>query len=293
MNIIEIPVDIKKVDQKNKDSEVIGAVISCRKTAEELVKEERYIDALERTVEALRTLREFSDYTNIEFRALLTALLFDLCELHFQLKDYKQCEKELETLFKVLENLIKQDVDRFGRYHVLAMELSTRILRSRKKAMELLIKQQINAGALYDKVNAGVSTATDKLIDTLRNVAELLAATGDYQAALKFYSEAIKMSKKRAGKVTEKEIRMTIDMARIMLRISKMRPRAKRLLEAVIPHAIALGTIGLEEDILALIEIVDNQENIESGWKLFLHKVQTQAKAGISKLKKGKNTNKS
>lgn len=257
--------------------------MSCRKTAAELVAENRHIDAMERTVEGLRTLREFSTYSDHEFRALLVGLLFDLSEIHFQLKDYKQSEKELETLFKVLENLIKEDADRFGKYHVLAMELSTRILRSRKKTLELLVKQQINAGALYDKVNSGVSAATDRLIDSLRNVGELLASTGDYRAALKFYSEAIKLSKKRAGKVTRREVKMTIEMAKIMMRVSQMRPRAKRLLEAVLPHAIALETIELEEDILALIEIIDTDSRNESTWKAFLHKVQKQSKKLINK----------
>lgn len=281
--MIEIPVDLKKIDKKTKDHEIAEAVMSCRKTAAELVAENRHIDAMERTVEGLRTLREFSSYSDHEFRALLVGLLFDLSEIHFQLKDYKQSEKELETLFKVLENLIKEDADRFGKYHVLAMELSTRILRSRKKTLELLVKQQINAGALYDKVNSGVSAATDRLIDSLRNVGELLASTGDYRAALKFYSEAIKLSKKRAGKVTRREVKMTIEMAKIMMRVSQMRPRAKRLLEAVLPHAIALETIELEEDILALIEIIDTDSRNESTWKAFLHKVQKQSRKLINK----------
>ena len=194
-------------------------------------------------------------------------------------------------LFKVLENLIKEDAERFGKYHILAMELSTRILRSRKKTMELLVKQQINAGVLYDKVNAGVSAATDRLIESLRNVGELLASTGDYRAALKFYSEAIKLSKKRAGKVTRREVKMTIEMAKIMMRLNQMSPRARRLLEAVLPHAIALETIELEEDILALIEIIDTDNRNETGWKAFLHKVQKEAKSRISRIKKDKTEN--
>ncbi len=281
--MIDIPVDLKKINKKTRDHEIVDAVLTCRKTAESLVAENRYMDAMERTVEGLRTLRDFSNYTDHEFRALLVGLLFDLSEIHFQLKDYKQSEKELETLFKVLENLIKEDAERFGKYHILAMELSTRILRSRKKTLELLVKQQINAGVLYDKVNAGVSAATDRLIDSLRNVGELLASTGDYRAALKFYSEAIKLSKKRTGKVTRREVKMTIEMAKIMMRLSQMRPRAKRLLEAVLPHSIALETIELEEDILALIEIIETDSRNESTWKTFLHKVQKEAKSRIFK----------
>lgn len=286
--MIEIPIDLKKVDKNPKDREIAEAVMQSRKTVARLMEEQRLMDAVERTVEAMRMLREYSSYSDHEFRALLAGLLFDLAEIHFQLKDYKQSEKELDTLFKVLENLLKEDADRFGKYHVLAMELSTRILRSRKKAMELLVKQQINAGTLYDKVNSGVSAATDRLIESLRNVGELLASGGDYRAALKFYSEAIKLSKKRTGKVTEKEIGMTIEMAKVMMRISRMRDRAKRLLEAVLPHSIRMGAIRLEEDILALMEIIEADSRNESSWKNFIHKVMKDAKNRFSKDSKTK-----
>lgn len=284
MTFIEIPLDFSKVEKGSKDSEIISEVIGCRTTARDLVKEERYIDALERIVEGLRIMREYTDFESREFRALLVTLLFDLSEVHFALKDYRQSEKELEVLFRVLEALIKEDAERFGRYHVLAMELSTRILRSRKKTLDLLVKQQLNAEALYDKVNAGVSAATDKLVDSLRNVGELLASTGDYRGAMKFYTEAIRLSKKRSGRVNRKEVKMTVEMAKIMMRVRSMRPRARRLLNAILPHAIALETIELEEDILALIQMIDDDFEHETGWKTFFHKIQKGVK-GLTKRK--------
>ncbi len=289
MSPLEINIELKKIDKKNGDRAIMEECLASRNTAHELMAESRFTDALERVVASLRTLREFSDFDNIEFRSLLMALLFDLAEVHFSLKDYKQSEKELEILFKVLDNLIKEDNERFAKYHILAMELSTRILRSRKKAMDLLVKQQINTGALYEKVNAGVAAATDKLVDSLRNAGQLLASAGDYKAAMKFYAEAIKFSKKRAGKVTRKEVKMTIEMAEIMMRIRHMRPRAKRLLNAILPHAIALETIELEEDILALVEVIDADVLHEAKWKTFLHKLSVSAKSKFKKNSDSKN----
>lgn len=286
MKQIEIPVNLESFDKNSKEKAILQEAMACRATAEQLIAEERYMDAMERTVAALKTMREFNDFDNVEFRALLVALLFDLSEIHFSLKNYKQSEKELEILFKVLDNLIKLDESRFGKFHILAMELSTRILRSRKKALDLLVKQQINAGMLYEKVNAGVVAATDKLVDSLRNVGELLASTGDLKAALKFYAEAIKYSKKRTGKVTRKEIKMTIEMAEIMMRIHSMRPRARRLLNAVLPHAISQETIELERDILALIEVIDANIEKEPSWKTFMHKISTTAKSKLKKAEK-------
>lgn len=273
MTLIDIPLDLSKIGQNKVDAEIINASCSCRKTARDLTTEERYMDALERTIEALRTLRDFSDFENTEFRALLVALLFDLSEIHFALKDYRQSEKDLEMLFKVLDRLMHEDQERFGSVHIMAMELSTRTLRSRKKALDLLAKQQIHTGALYEKVNSGVVAATEKLVESLRKLAQLLASSGEYRGAMKFYAEAIKYSKKRTGRVTRREVKMTIEMAEIMMRIRQMRPRAKRLLNAILPHAVTLGTIELEEDILALIEIIDHDIMAEPKWKAFLHRL--------------------
>lgn len=283
--MLEIALNLEGQNFLPADKEIIDNIVSNRATAATLFDEGRNMDALERTLAALRQLREFSDYDNPEFRALLIGLLFDLAEIHFVLKDYKQSEKETETIFKVLANQIKEDPDRFGPLHILAMELSTRIMRSRKKAMELLVKHQLNAGVLYDKVSSGISAATDKLVDSLKNVGQLLASTGDYRGAMKFYAEAIKISKKRSGRVTRKEIKMTIEMAEIMMRIPKMLPRARRLLTAILPHAIAMETIELEEDILALTEMIDSRAEGESRWKLFMHKITSVAK-GISRKNK-------
>ncbi|MDE7159740.1 MAG: hypothetical protein K2O24_02680 [Muribaculaceae bacterium] len=285
MTINDLDLNLEKIDRKSPDFDIITSVLEMRRNASELLEQHRYMDALERIVAAMRELREFSDFENTEFRALLIALLFDLAEVHYELKDYRQSEKEIDVIFRVLETLVKEDPDRFGHYHVLAMELSTRILRSRKKAMEMLVKQQLNTGMLYEKVNSGVAAATDKLVDSLRNEAQLLASAGDYKAAMKFYAEAIKLSKKRAGKVNRKEIKMTVEMAEIMMRVKSMRPRARRLLNAVLPHAISLELIEMEEDILALIEMIDNEVENEPRWKMFMHRLTDTARRRFSRHK--------
>lgn len=286
MGLISHQIDLSKSKLSQEDNAVLSNAMSARATAAELFEQGKFMDAFERVISAMRTMREFSNYDNHEFRHVLAVLLFDLSEIHFALKDYKQSEKELEILFKVLDSLLKEDSSIYGHYHILAMELSTRILRSRKKVMDMLVKQQINADQLYEKVNSGVVAATDKLVESLRKVGQLLAASGDYRAALKFYAEAIKFSKRRTGRVSRREVKLTIEMAEIMMRLKPMRPRAKRLLAAILPHAIALETIELEEEILALTEIIDNELEQASKWKNFLHKLSLSSKKEKEKEKK-------
>ena len=151
------------------------------------------------------------------------------------------------------------------------MELAARIIRSRKKAIETLIKEKLNTEALYEKVNAGISSATDRLVESLRKVGELMAASGAYKEALKFYAEAVKFSKDRSGKVGRLEIALTIEMAEVMSRVKSMRQRARRLLAAVLPHAIALEIVELEEQIISLMEMIDKPEEQTPRWKTFLN----------------------
>lgn len=272
MLLTELP--LSSAEKRDSDAyRVLKDVEGIRKVAAQLADEERYRDALERIVEGLKTLRAHPDYESDSFRVAFVALLFDLAEIHYTLKDYRQSEKELDILFKVLGILVKKDAERYGHLHITAMDLSTRILRSRRKAMDMLVRQQMHTAALYEKVNSGMAAATDRLVDSLRKVAELLSASGDYRAALKFYSEAIKYSKRRSGRITRKEVKMSMEMAEIMMRVRAMRPRAKRLLEVLLPHAIALGTIELEEDILALIEVIDADIEREPIWKGFMHRL--------------------
>lgn len=284
MTLEDIKFDVKKLSDAEK--ELLKKGQSLREEAQTLYREEKYEDALDKEVEALRVLREAPDFSSIPFKHALAILLFDLAEIHFKLKDYKQSEKEVEVLFKVLEQLLKEDAEKFGEIHVLAMELSTRILRSRKKTLELLAKQQINTGVLYEKVNAGVAAATDKLVESLRKGAEMMAQTGDYRGAVRFYMEAIKLAKKRTGRVTRREVRMTIDMAKVMMHSRTESQRAKRLLAAVLQHAVALESLDLEQEILQIIEKIDSEANHESSWRTFMEKVQHTAKSTLRRVRK-------
>lgn len=266
MNQIDVHIRMEAFGKDSQEAEVLANVVAARLEISRLIEDEKYMEALERTISALQRLKDFSDHDNEEFKALLVALIFDLVEIHYELKDFKRSEKELDALFKVLDPLVVRTPDRFGRLNILAMELSTRILRSKKKTIDMLARQQMHVDSLTEKVNAGISSATDRLVDSLCNVGRLLASSGDYREAMKFFSEAIRISKKRTGKVNKKEIKMTVEMAEIMIRVKSMRPRAERLLDAVLPYAISLGETELEQQIHTLKEMIKLQESMKVSW---------------------------
>ncbi len=59
---------------------------------------------------------------------------------------------------------------------------------------------------------------------------------------------------------------MTVEMAEIMIRVKSMRPRAERLIDAVLPHAIALGETELEQQMQVLKEMIKIQESMKVSW---------------------------
>lgn len=274
MTLVNLPLNLENLQDGSAEKEAIIEAQKLRDDAAKCYEAEEYDKSMDSIVEALRKMREAEEYTNTEFRAMLATLLFDLAEIHFALKDYKQSEKELDVLFRVLDNLLKEDQERFGSWHVMALELSTRILRTRKKTLDLLAKQQINTGMLYEKVNTGVAAATDKLVDSLRKSAQMYASTGDYRGAVRIYVEAIRLAKKRAGKVTRREVAMTVEMAKAMMHSRSEKDRAKRLLNAVLPHAVALETVELEQEILALLQQIDENYMHDPKWRTFLDKIR-------------------
>ena len=102
----------------------------------------------------------------------------------------------------------------------------------------------------------------------------MMASTGDYKGAVKFYMEAIKLSKKRAGRVTRREVAMTIEVARLLMRSRAQIDRARRLLNAVLPHAVALEIVELEQEILNLLDNLEANVMHDSAWRQFLAKMQ-------------------
>lgn len=68
-------------------------------------------------------------------------------------------------------------------------------------------------------------------------------------------------------------------MAEVMMRQRTLLPRAKRLLNAILPHAEQLKDSALVQQIKSLIDVTDASEEPETKWRLFLHKVINGAKS--------------
>ena len=177
MTQVDIPLDLKKFDKNSKELEIFNEALAARATAFEMTVEERYIDAIERTVSALKTMREFPDFDDREFRSLLVALLFDLAEIHFAPQGLQAERKGAgDALQRCAGNAPERGFrpvrtvphPRNGTLHP--------DIPLAEEGPRHAVKQQINTGQLYEKVNSGVVAATDKLVDSLRKTGQLLSS---------------------------------------------------------------------------------------------------------------------
>ena len=82
MTQIEHTINLQAPGLTPKDVEILKNAITTRDEAGKYILEEKYLEAMERTVTALKIMRDFPDFQNPEFRILFVALLFDLAEIH-------------------------------------------------------------------------------------------------------------------------------------------------------------------------------------------------------------------
>ena len=87
MTQIDLSINLESPGLDPKDKEILKGVLEVRHEAGEFLRQDKYLEAMERTVAALKMMREFSNYQNPEFRSLFVALLFDLAEIHYYLKN--------------------------------------------------------------------------------------------------------------------------------------------------------------------------------------------------------------
>lgn len=59
MEIVEIPLMTERFEKNSNEFRILTDALAYRAAATQLIAEERYMDAMERTVTALKTLREF------------------------------------------------------------------------------------------------------------------------------------------------------------------------------------------------------------------------------------------
>lgn len=202
------------------DTTVLHAAVMQVLTAV-FVATESYEAALSTAADTLTLLSQEPRRKDEPFLQVLGALLYDLSFLHIVRKEYKAAERTLEKSMRVFERLAKMNPDRYGSAHIMALNASTSVYRSRVKQVNLLAHFQVATSTYLEMVNSGIHDAMDRLIESLANEGEMLMQLGKYRDAVQYYSRALKYLSKLSPEFSERHLKLSIKLSEALLQDRK------------------------------------------------------------------------
>lgn len=220
-----------------------------------LIEKNDFSEALIAGEQSLRILAAMeTDRSHIDYIAIVAHVIYNLARIHHCVGENVRAEKELMKAQKLLDKLAKKNKIRFGVSIVNAIEASTTIFNSRLKQMNVLAHYQVTTDLYLDKAHQGITYAIYDLVDALQKEGDLHLKIGNHRDAVKYYTKALRYQKKVTPKMGERELRISINMARALLHIHNRKSTAEQLLNTLLPLAEHLGAINEKNEIQALLE---------------------------------------
>lgn len=183
------------------------------------------------------------------FLQVLAALLYDISLLHADGGEYRQAERELEKCNKIYERLARQNPDRYGAAHLMALNAATTVYRSRVRQAELLAHYQAATTLYLQMMSDGVEDAATRLIDSLATQGKTLAEMGRHREAVQYYTRALKYLTKLNPDTTPRQVELSVELGESMLKVAGLREKGIHLLNTMLHKALKLNLMDLHHRI--------------------------------------------
>lgn len=230
------------------------------------IKSDDYILALGSAENALNVMVEVTNKRHEDFLAILASLLYNLAIVHSQTDDNSRAVKELTKAQKLLERLVKRNNTRFSAMLLHAVEASTSIYKNRTNQMNILAHYQQTTELYTAMLNEGgeekTKEALENLIESLKNEGDLLLKMGNARGAVKFYTKCLRYQKKLSNTMGERELTLSIALAKALLRLVNRRAAAEQLLNSLLPLAQRLQATKEITEIEQLLNNRNKNHNI-------------------------------
>lgn len=244
--------------RKNSDN-VADVLVAIKQVYVALLVEDEKIDlAMNVAAEALTLLAQNARRKDEDFMALLAMLLYDLAQIHCAKKEYKQAEREIAKSMKLLERLSKMKPQRYGSAHIIALNASTSIYRSRVDQANLLAHYQVATSTYLAEVNSGILDATTRLITSLENEGNTLSQMNRYREAIHFYTRALKYLTRIEPEFSLRQLRLSIALGEALIQAKASRDKGVHLLNTMLHKATKLNATA---DHRRIVEILLNARN--------------------------------
>ena len=215
---------------------------------------------------ALLVLSNHQGKKNEDFNAIVAALLYNLALAHHDMGDNSRAAKELTKAQQLLERLAKRNEARFSALLLMAVEASTEVIKSKTKQMNVLAHYQSTSELYLSELNSGDATATrtalSNLVDTLGKEGDIMLEMGNSRNAVKYYTKALRYQKKLGEKMGQRELDLSIGLAKALMRLINRRAAAEQLLRSLLPLAQRLDATTQVHEIQDLLNNKNKNVNI-------------------------------
>ena len=215
---------------------------------------------------ALLVLSNHQGKKNEDFNAIVAALLYNLALAHHDMGDNSRAAKELTKAQQLLERLAKRNEARFSALLLMAVEASTEVIKSKTKQMNVLAHYQSTSELYLSELNSGDATATrtalSNLVDTLGKEGDIMLEMGNSRNAVKYYTKALRYQKKLGEKMGQRELDLSIGLAKALMRLINRRAAAEQLLRSLLPLAQRLDATAQVHEIQDLLNNKNKNVNI-------------------------------
>lgn len=228
-------------------------------------------DAIQSAASALNLLVQNPKRKDEPFLSLLASLLFDIALLHDSRDEHKQAERAIEKSMKLFERLAKTNPRRYGSAHLLALNASTSIYKSRIKQTNTLAQYQAAANTYLRQIDEGIEGAGLRLVESLTDEGRTLAKMNRQREAIQYFTRALKYLTKISPEFSRQHLELSIDLGEALLAVKTTREKGIHLLNTMLYKATKINADDLHRRI---VDILFNAKNplldIFSFWhKLF------------------------
>ncbi len=201
-----------------------------------------------------------------DFNAIVAALIYNLALAHHDMGDNSRAAKELTKAQQLLERLTKRNDARFSAMLLMAVEASTEVIKSKTKQMNVLAHYQTASELYMSELDSGdaneTRTAMSNLVDTLGKEGDIMLEMGNSRNAVKYYTKALRYQKKLGDKMGERDLKLSIGLAKALMRLINRRAAAEQLLRSLLPLAQRLDATAEVHEIQDLLNNKNKNTNI-------------------------------
>lgn len=234
------------------------------------IQAEQIPDALLTAASALNLLSQSPKRKDEPFLSILASLLYDISFIHASRDENKQAEREIEKSMKLFERLARQNPDRYGAAHLLALNASTSVYKSRVKQANTLAHYQAATSTYMQMLSEGMEDAGMRLIESLATEGRTLVKMNRQREAVQYFTRALKYLTKISPDFDLLQLQLSIDLGHALLSVKGTREKGIHLLNTMLYKA---SKINADEEHRRIVDILVAAKNPTLDIFTFWHKL--------------------